>query len=300
MNRFYTFIILAAFVIPFTVNAESKVKKPPTQLAVEIINSNTAKLTWLGTLKDEAYRLRVRPVGAITWKEYFVVAPSNARRITDLLPGTTYQWQVQTVFGKAPKDTSAFTTGPNFKPWEPCETPQGLITMLDGTSKAALMWFSMGDGVRYNVRMRPEGTETWTSYTTDKNVLVVSGLTSHLGYEWFVSSECVESGLESEKSDKTYFATSPDVIYDYNPAANYDDFDNTRVVMFNQYGDDAAKAVLLDGMGRPVETLPVYYTASNGTVAFNVDNELPPGLYNVSYRCGEAVQSQTLLVAGSY
>lgn len=301
MKSLYNLSFWLIFVLPvvvFAADAE-KGKRPPANLAAEVLNSNTVKLTWMGTLKDEAYRVRVRPVGVLTWTEYFVVAPSNARRIHDLTPGTAYQWQVQTVFGKSPRDTSAYTNGPTFKPWEPCETPQGLITMLDKTDEAALIWFSVGDDVLYNVKLREEGTTEWMAYATDKNVLVVSGLQPNKGYEWTVSAACKNSGLESDKSDKTFFATSPNVL-DNSPVGNYAGIDAHRVLTFDVYGDAVAEAVLQDGMGRCVGKLPVYYTASNGTVAFNVNQNLPPGIYNVSYRCANAVQSQTLMIAADY
>jgi hypothetical protein len=299
MKTFYNLLLWLVLLVPSIVVASDaqKGKRPPANLAAEIINSTTVKLTWMGTLKDEAYRIRIRPVGVLTWTEYFVVAPSNARRIHELTPGTSYQWQVQTVFGKSPRDTSAYTYGPTFKPWEPCETPQGLITMLDGNDRAALIWFSVGDDVQYNVKLRAEGTDEWMTYATDKNVLVVNGLEPNKGYEWSVSAACKNSGLESERSDKTYFATSPNVL-DASPVGNYAGIDADRVLTFDVYGDAVNEAVLQDGMGRYVGTLPVYYTASNGTVAFRVNQDLAPGIYNVSYRSADAVQSQTLSIAG--
>ena len=299
MKLTYSLLLVSFLSIPSFLAAGPAKGKPPLHLAATVLNSTTVKLNWMGTPKDYAYRVRVRPVGVLTWTEYVVAAPSCTRRISDLEPGTPYQWQVQTMFSKSPRDTSAFTNGPTFRPWEPCETPQGLIAMTESTSKVALIWYPAGDGVRYHVRLREESNKEWTSYTTDQNVLVVNGLEPHKGYEWYVSADCANGDLESEKSEKSFFATSPDVLYNA-PIGNYGDYARDRVLTFNVYGNDAHEAVLQNQMGQCLGKLPVYYTASNGTVAFNVENDLPPGLYNVSYRCGDSVQSQTLHIAGDF
>jgi len=289
------FVLMTAHSFPSFSKAEKG--KPAAQLAATVLNSTTVKLTWLGTPKDNCYRLRVRPVGVLTWTTYNVSAPTCTRRISDLKPGTSYQWQVQTQFGKSPRDTSTYTSGPNFKPWEPCETPQGLIAMMDGTDGAALMWVPAGDSVQYKVRVRPEGSKEWITYATDKNVLMVTGLEKNQGYEWYLVAQSKASGLESDPSEKSFFAASPDVV-DNMPIGNYAGYDGSQLLTFYATGNDAIEATLQNHMGERVEKLPIYYTASNGLVAFNVGENLPPGLYNVSYRCGTQVQSRTLMITG--
>lgn len=297
MNKTYFSLILSLILLPMLSHAKAEKGKPAAQLAASVINSTTVKLTWIGTQKDFSYRVRYRPVGVLTWTTYNVQAPTCTRRVNDLKPGTSYQWQVQTQFSRSPRDTSFFTNGPNFKPWEPCETPQGLVTMMSGAGCASLMWVPAGEEVQYKVRIRPEGTKEWLTYTTDKNVLTVSELEPNQGYEWDVTAKCKSSDMASEPSDKTFFAASPDVM-DYTPIGNYIDYDGTQLLKFYANGTDIIEATLQNHLGERIEKLPVYYTASNGTVAFNVNENLPPGIYNVAYRCGTNVESRTLMIAG--
>jgi hypothetical protein len=294
---FLSVILSFLLVVPFVSFSNVEKGKPAAQLAAAVLNSTTVKLTWIGTQKDFSYRVRYRPVGVLTWTTYNVQAPTCTRRVNDLKPGTSYQWQVQTQFSKSTRDTSSYTNGPNFKPWEPCETPQGLVTMMDGNTGAALMWLPTGDSVQYNVRMRQEGPKEWITYTTDKNVLTVSELESNKGYEWDVTAQCKASDMASEASDKTYFAASPDVL-DNTPIGNYADYDGTQLLKFYANGTDIIEATLQNHLGERIGKLPVYYTASDGTVAFNVNEDLPPGIYNVAYRCGTQVESRNLMIAG--
>ena len=295
MKQTYFIALSLIVLIPFQSFSKAEKGKAPVELSANILNSTTVKLNWMGTQKDFAYRIRFRPIDVLTWSVYNVEAPTCTRRISDLKPGTTYQWQVQTQFSKSMRDTSGFVNGPNFTPWEPCETPQGLVTMIDGLNTAALIWLPVGDDVKYKVRLRTEGTKEWTTYTTDKNVLTLDDLEQGKGYEWDVTAQCKKSGLQSEVSDKSFFAASPNVI-DNTPIGNYG-YNGSQLLTFNVYGNDVIEATLQNHMGEHVEKLPVYYLASNGTVAFNVDKNLPPGLYNIAYRCGSDVQSRTLLIA---
>lgn len=307
MRRVY-YITVALFLISSGLVSASQVdahkdaqkNRPPSQLAAEVINSNTAKLSWIGTPKDYAYRLRVRPEGVLTWTYYNVKAPTSTRRISDLIPGTVYHWQVQAQYSDRSRDTSEYSTGKTFTAWEPCAVPQNPMAFINEPTRVWLTWFG-SENTLYTVRLRAKDDKTWIKYETTNNGIWIDNLDPHTEYDVNVTSHCINSDMDSETSETIHFNTASIALVETtsSPMGSAENFSPERLITFSSESERTypVEAKLLNPMGNHVETLPVYYSSSNGNVAFDINSDLPPGLYNVSYRCGMDVQSQTVMIA---
>lgn len=121
-------------------------------------------------------------------------------------------------------------------------------------NSAKLSW--MGDAVRYRVRYRVEGFDTWLYKFTndDKEFVVVKDLNCNTEYEWQVMSICATDGSSySEYSSSDYFATNecrfendsevPEILIFPNPASDLVNISishltgDAQICIFNLQGD---------------------------------------------------------------
>jgi hypothetical protein len=293
------FLICAPF-LNYANDSEADKQRPPIELTANVINSNTVKLSWIGMQKDVSYNMRIRPVGVLTWTNYTIQAPTCTRRINDLVAGTTYQWQVQTQFSSRIRDTSIYVNGKTFTAWEPCEMPQNLSAVVNDPMNVMLSWSGPTENIRYSVRLREKNETTWVVYETANTSVLIDNLNPNAEYDWNVKALCTNSDMTSETSETTGFNSSDENIIAENSAmlTGITQESQNRLVTFNSEASNSypVEAKLVDCVGKNVESLKVYYTASNGTVAFDLSDQLAPGLYNISYRCGTDVQSQTVMI----
>lgn len=86
----------------------------PTNLVVSNITSTSARLSWSPPASScvVGYQEQYRQVGTTEWITLQQVNP--AKNITGLLPGTTYQWRVQTGCQQSPPIGSGNVSGTNF------------------------------------------------------------------------------------------------------------------------------------------------------------------------------------------
>lgn len=155
----------------------------------------------------QTYNLRWRAVGSPNWM--IVNTGTNSYSLTNLQPGTTYEWQVQSIC--SPTVNTDFTLIQSFSTLS-CQTPSSLQVYNIISSSASLSWTLnyTENGRTTELRYRPVGggTEwimisslTGTSYS-------LSGLASNTQYEWQARSICstVES---SDFSGSAFFQTKP-------------------------------------------------------------------------------------------
>lgn len=86
----------------------------PTNLVVSNITATSARLSWSPPASScvVGYQEQYRQVGTTEWITLQQVNP--AKNITGLLPGTTYQWRVQTGCQQSPPIGSGNVSGTNF------------------------------------------------------------------------------------------------------------------------------------------------------------------------------------------
>jgi hypothetical protein len=176
---------------------------PPAGLSATSITTNTATLGWGAVSGAAGYTLQYRITGSPSWTTVSPATPSLV--LSTLVPGTNYQWQVQTDCGSgnlsAYSATSSFTTAT-----PPCSIPSGLSTTnITGTS-ATLNWTAVSGSVSYTVQYRVAGTTTWNQAASTSNSLNLVSLTPASGYEWQVAADC-GSGNVSAYSSLSNFST---------------------------------------------------------------------------------------------
>jgi hypothetical protein len=72
-----------------------------------------------------------------------------------------------------------------------CDVPTGLSSSKQkGGSELLLSWNIVSAANSYDIEFRPTGSSTWSSYSSNTNSLLITGLTRKSSYEWRVRSVC--------------------------------------------------------------------------------------------------------------
>lgn len=104
--------------------------RPPSGLSAIAASPNSAKLEWDAVGEAIGYNIFYRPVN--TTQGITKRTTSNHKLIKNLLPGTTYQWGVQTICDNHPLIVSTYTPGQNFTtPPLRLSDEENTITALD-------------------------------------------------------------------------------------------------------------------------------------------------------------------------
>jgi hypothetical protein len=181
---------------------------PPFWLHTTEITENAAKLDWANTYGAESYSIQFRVQGeewtdvpAGVWTETWY-------SMTGLLPGTTYEWRIQSLcnYGLISEWSAieVFTTlGPS------CNTPTGGVTSEITDVTAVLAWSAVAGASHYDVEIRvPAGI--WTpvpgSPVADPT-LTATDLIPGTTYEWRVRVQCA-NGDHSTWADLVSFTTT--------------------------------------------------------------------------------------------
>lgn len=175
----------------------------PTGLSVTGVTTNSATLSWINDPNAGAYIVEYHALGSAVWDTVMVF--TNTVTLTNLTPGVTYSWQVQTLctegltFFSAP---SSFLTVPTS-----CNAPAGLShSAITGTS-ANVSWQAVSGAVSYVIQYSVAGTGLWTVNTTASTTYFISGLSQTTNYEWQVQTLCAGGG-SSAWSASDLFTTS--------------------------------------------------------------------------------------------
>jgi hypothetical protein len=288
----------------------SPVKGPaPSQLSVQVINSNSVKFSWQGNIRDYMYNLRYRIKGNKEWTYYSIEAPTTVRRVFNLLPVTWYEWQVQAAFSLNKRDTTSFVKGADFVTGIDCHTPEYLQANILGANKAVFRWEMVSTDAVYTFRIREWKTENWRSYQTSSNNLLLTDLDAGKTYQWDVSVLCNEKlKLESARSEIISFTTpvvqSSDAVWQ-NPYVlyeniSYQDSYSIDYVTFTENQNASAKiknASLINVIGERVMTLPVYFKNNSGEIAFDLSGDIPPGVYSVEFLNSNEKVSKSVVIS---
>lgn len=194
--KFYFSSVIVAFVICLNhLNAQTNVCPAPTGLTATNVAATSATLAWNSVAGAVVYNVRYRtsPSPTGTWQT--VTTQTNNVNLTNLLPQTTYEWQVQS---GCPNGNGAITLSP-FSPSSffttlsssnTCPIPTGLFANNITSTSATLHWNSTG-ATSYVVRYRAVGTTAWTKKFPTANQKNITGLTPATAYQWQVRSKCV-------------------------------------------------------------------------------------------------------------
>jgi hypothetical protein len=133
----------------------------PGNLVVGNISDTSAQVSWSAASGATYYAVQYRRVGTPNWNG--TVAFSNNYTIkSNVVPGTTYEWQVRTVCAAG---TGAWISGANFTTTGTavCYPPVNLSTNAITDSSAIFKWASVAGSTSYEIRYRLKETISWTN-----------------------------------------------------------------------------------------------------------------------------------------
>ncbi|GAB3991135.1 hypothetical protein GCM10028807_20470 [Spirosoma daeguense] len=182
----------------------------PTSINVNQISSSGSRLNWIDANAVGTYEIQWRQQGDPDWPNSVTVTStttSSSYTLVNLNPSTGYQARVNTVCSAAASST--FTNPLNFTT-SSCSTPN-LFTPTPSATSALLNWSNSGTGVTYNLRYRPQGSETWITVSgVTSSPYTLTGLTNNTTYVFQVQSACGVNATSSY-SNSTTFTTSCNV-----------------------------------------------------------------------------------------
>ena len=149
--------------------------------------SDSARLGWTAGAGATQYQVRLRPQGSSNWK--FVVVSSTSYTEAPLLPGTTYEFQVNSV---CLSTISGFTAAQTFAmPIAPCAVPTGVAVGAIMQTSASVGF--AGPGPRYELRYRTANLGNWAVDTATASPFALTGLTARTQYEVQVRTLCASN-----------------------------------------------------------------------------------------------------------
>jgi len=183
----------------------------PKNLTVSNIGRTSVTLSWDGVNQADSYNVQVVS-GTDTTS---LNTTSTSLQISDLTPGKTYSWGVQTVVGDR---TSAFEDGPGFTtesdspppPSGPPPTPEGLSSTNVTATGATLQWNASTGAKSYDLQVTGPGSPSYPSNTTGTSVSV-TGLTGGSTYNWQVVAKNDSGGSAPASASFTTLVSKPSV-----------------------------------------------------------------------------------------
>ena len=284
----------------------------PTNFTVTNVTSSSATLHWDAVPGAYGYKIRRRPIGTTTWGNTGVLAPAHQKTIGNLQSNTAYEWQIETLCNADQTDVSVWvSTTPNFTTAPYCAMPTGLYADNITSTSARVHWSPVPNATSYRIRYRIHGTTAWSNASasasaTQKTILnLVPGAT----YDWQLRARCAGSNDVSAFSNSTlqHFTllngakmedddnstTSKSISIFPNPANN-----NVTIELNNGCNcNDAATITITNVLGQLIYTTSINLTAGGLKQEINLPESMIDGLYFVTVRSNEYVETKRLTVS---
>jgi hypothetical protein len=171
-----------------------------SNLISSLITTTTATLSWDTVNGATSYIIRYRESGTVSW---IIDTITNASYpLTGLIPGTYYEWQIQTICSGGTSQfsgVSTFITVPLI-----CNVPSGLNTSNISSVLALFTWSPVQAAIGYNIQYRIVGSSTWLSANTISSSYQATGLLPNSNYEWQVQTICAGGGTSAYSTIYTF------------------------------------------------------------------------------------------------
>jgi len=143
--------------------------------------------------------MRIRVAGTSTWTTYKTSPPTTSKKVSELYTNTQYEYQVQTLCSGTETSSSPFSTSYFFTTSNFCTAPTGLSSTNITSNSATLNWNLAANATKYQLRIRPVGTSSWTNYNKpgSSTFINISGLAALTNYEWQIRSKCVSGSADN-------------------------------------------------------------------------------------------------------
>ena len=152
-----------------------------------VIGKDSAILAWNAGAGAVQYQIRLRAQGSSNWK--FVVVSATNHKEGQLLPSTTYEFQVNTLCASG---ISGYTASKTFAmPAAPCPLVTGVAVNTIAFTSATVSFVGQGPG--YEVRYKPASGSTWTTVLAGSSPVGLTGLLANTLYEVQVRTVCTSS-----------------------------------------------------------------------------------------------------------
>lgn len=177
----------------------------PAAVQVADITDTKATISWTGNPFAYSYRIRKRPVGTDAWIYSSVVAPVTFKILSNNIPSTQYEVQVQSYCDSAKTDSSGYTVSTLFTSDSECPKPKSIAVTDISDTKATVSWMGSNEAYSYRIRKRPVGTTDWiySSVTApDTSKKLINNLPT-TEYEIQVQAFC-----NPEKTDSSDYSAS--------------------------------------------------------------------------------------------
>lgn len=148
----------------------------------------SSDLSWNSVSAANEYRVRYRTLDANSWNYQTALDnPNPSITINNLLPNTTYRWQLRTICS----DDNAPWSADNLFTTSNCvNSIAGLNTSSVGDDVATLNWDNVTPNDGYRVILTVQGSDIWDTTYTATNNFVATSLFSGTDYKWQVALVC--------------------------------------------------------------------------------------------------------------
>lgn len=285
----------------------------PTNVFASLATAKSVVLAQAKQSGANRYRFRYRVQGAGNWTTAGL-STANTKTVSNLLPGTTYEYEAQVrCGGNVLSDwspTQTFSVPATSDPCQPSE-PQGEVFI---SPTAVTLYHNYSRSSKYQVRYGVAGTDTWTETTqSTATKRALTTLSPNTTYEWQVRTRC--GTVWGDWSWSRFFTTWP--TYSFGPAGSDDrttdneflneiltenaalrafpnPFAGNLTVEFEAETAGEALLEMSDLAGRQVVQKTIAAGEGTNTVALET-GDLPTGIWFLRLRCGAETQVLRLI-----
>ncbi len=290
-----------SFIRSFTTVASPTSCVKPWATDTSNVTNSTATIQWTPLVSADTFRIRCSVFGSTNYIYFNSPGLSgNSKTITDLMPNTTYQYQVSAVClgqGSGYSPSRLFTTvnAPVL-----CGKPYGLTTSNITNANADISWTNMITADSFLIRYSINGSTnyTWKKIVGSSFSTNINGLAPLTTYQWQVRSLC--NSAPSPYSLPVTFGTPPKLAHPVSQFFAPEIFPNPAFDFFSirftgSYEGDA-QLLISDLSGRILseKNYPVY--VGNNELGIDV-SFLSAGVYFLELR-DEEIEFKKQLIIG--
>jgi hypothetical protein len=179
----------------------------PSLLTIDSVGVNEAYLSWTAPAGTDHFVVLYSELGTGVWSSASTTTSSIF--LTGLATYSAYEWSVLAFCEATGLNNSDTIVGVNFSTANPCTAPTGLVTSNILLDRITINWNTVALAHHYEVRVREQGTSTWTNIINlYGNSRTKTGLSTATTYEWEIRSICTSNGSSFSDWSATQTATT--------------------------------------------------------------------------------------------
>ena len=192
-----TYTVTATAAAGCTASASKTIVKKATAAPTGLFTTNVfgtnVKINWTKNSCATGYKIMYRDLNSTTWKTV-TVADTNNKTIFTLVPLTTYEYKMASVFGSI---TSTYGTVKTFTTQCDCVKPAATASVLSNSS-ARISWVDDACSIIHRVQYKRSTVANYTTRIVYDSLGVpnttITGLIPNTTYQYRVRTDCNASG----------------------------------------------------------------------------------------------------------